>query len=598
MERTAREYVRNVLLGHLGLLLLVVAIVITFSRTIYDALRLQAQQNAVNLQELVSQQTASGVTNHFDAILDTLSLFRQTEAEMAAGEEDEALRYPRVALTLARQTLWRQLQPRVEYLFEFDRQTGTIVNEWGGHRDADQTFDTLSPGGIAWLRRLDGPQVSPAIAFQGEPVNLVASPLVADGRRVLVAVVPTANIEQLFLNDVNRREGVSAMLLDGTSRVIASPDNETLGLQLLRAETAAPVRQLVEETGLSRRADTLVRENGVLIAGMQKDASIVTAQPMRVGDGGWHLVLVGSLERVEEVISGAFRQMLYLAAFVIVAVTTILVSTSMALIRGRTRLERVRADLIDRELKQARNIQLQWLPPPTAQFAGVSIAAVNEPASHISGDFYNWFELDDGRLVVVIGDVTGHGMAAAFLMATTQLLVRNTMARVKDPGACLEEVNRQLCVQMFNGQFVTMLALVIDQEHGELKLATAGHPPPLMCEDGHFYPLPVEPQLVMGVEADLDIPTQTVPLAGISALVLYTDGVIDTQAEDGSRFSVDQLAEALADGCETPDDIVDRAFAVLGRFRGMQEVDDDLTMVAVNLTRQPADEPEPVLKAN
>ena len=62
----------------------------------------------------------------------------------------------------------------------------------------------------------------------------------------------------------------------------------------------------------------------------------------------------------------------------------------------------------------------------------------------------------------MIGDVTGHGMSAAFLMATAQLLVRNTLPQSRDPGRCLEEVNRQLCVQVFNGQFVTMQLLVID----------------------------------------------------------------------------------------------------------------------------------------
>src|SRR5438876_1116548 len=83
----------------------------------------------------------------------------------------------------------------------------------------------------------------------------------------------------------------------------------------------------------------------------------------------------------------------------------------------------------------------------------LQIAAINQPATHISGDFYNWFELDDGRIVVTIGDVTGHGMAAAFLMATTQLLVRTIMPRVLDPALCLRQINKQLLMQTFNGQF-------------------------------------------------------------------------------------------------------------------------------------------------
>ena len=101
--------------------------------------------------------------------------------------------------------------------------------------------------------------------------------------------------------------------------------------------------------------------------------------------------------------------------------------------------------MLQREVSQAREIQLAWLPGAGSKVRAFDIAAANTPASQISGDFYNWFELPDGRVVVNIGDVTGHGIAAAFLMATTQLLVRTTMLRVGDPGRCLEEVNCQLC---------------------------------------------------------------------------------------------------------------------------------------------------------
>ena len=104
-------------------------------------------------------------------------------------------------------------------------------------------------------------------------------------------------------------------------------------------------------------------------------------------------------------------------------------------IRGRARLERARHEMLKRELsiRPARS-SLHWLPDRHARPGDADIATVNSPASHISGDFYNWFELPDGRTRVAIGDVTGHGMAAAFLMATTQLLVRTTLPRVGDPG--------------------------------------------------------------------------------------------------------------------------------------------------------------------
>src|SRR5262249_30578646 len=142
------------------------------------------------------------------------------------------------------------------------------------------------------------------------------------------------------------------------------------------------------------------------------------------------------------------------------------------LIRSRVRLERTRHEILTRELEQARQIQLAWLPDLKSVPSGLEVSAANLPASHISGDFYNWFKLpvptgatggrEVEKVAIVIGDVTGHGMAAAFLMATTQLLVRMTLSRYQDPGRCLFEVNRQLCTQGFQGQFVTMLVIVLD----------------------------------------------------------------------------------------------------------------------------------------
>jgi hypothetical protein len=149
----------------------------------------------------------------------------------------------------------------------------------------------------------------------------------------------------------------------------------------------------------------------------------------------WWLYIATATSEVDGVLWKMYWRAIIWAGVAIVGMTALLVSTSIVLIRGRVRMERLRHEMLRKELDQARDIQLAWLPEQgiSAHAQTIDLAAVNVPASHISGDFYNWFDLDDGRTVVVIGDVTGHGMAAAFLMATTQLLVRTTMPRVGDP---------------------------------------------------------------------------------------------------------------------------------------------------------------------
>jgi serine phosphatase RsbU (regulator of sigma subunit) len=280
------------------------------------------------------------------------------------------------------------------------------------------------------------------------------------------------------------------------------------------------------------------------------------------------------------------------AVAMVVAVTAILVSSAIQLIRARSRFERLRTELIDREMREARHIQLMWLPDdairqtPTRQ---IEIAAHNVPASHISGDFYNYFDLPDGRTAVVIGDVTGHGMTAAFLMATTQLLVRTTLQRLGDPGKTLEEVNDQLCTQAFHGQFVTIQLLVINTRTRELLAASAGHPPPLTrSASGHWEALDIEPQLVLGVLEGSKYPTLTIPLEGRETLVMYTEGIIEVKNPAGVRFSLEQLLEQMSrrigSRVNSARDLVEETFSLIREFTADTPQDDDLTLVAVHLS--------------
>ncbi len=268
---------------------------------------------------------------------------------------------------------------------------------------------------------------------------------------------------------------------------------------------------------------------------------------------------------------------------VIIAVAAVLIASTVHVIRTRLRLERARHDLLTRELILARQIQLKWLPPEGEQVrAAVSVAAINRPASHISGDFYNWFELPDGRVAVLIGDVTGHGMSAAFLMATTQLLVRTTLLRLGDAGACLGEVNTQLCSQAFYGQFVTLLICVLDLGARSVEVATAGHMPPILVRDGVATPLTIEPQLMLGIEPGLTFAAKTLPLPADAGLVLYTDGVPDAKSPDGKRFGDEALLRCLSISDTSATGLLRAVTDGITAFQGARRLPDDLTVVAVH----------------
>jgi len=318
----------------------------------------------------------------------------------------------------------------------------------------------------------------------------------------------------------------------------------------------------------------------------------VTIQPINVQGNRWLLGIASGLDEVDAVVQRMFRRAFWWAVFVIVSLMAVLTSTSVFMIRSRLRLERVRRELLTHELDQAREIQLAWLPDGRPGKASIDVAAVNQPASHISGDFYNWFDLPDGRTVVLIGDVTGHGMAAAFLMATTQLLVRMTITSSADAGKCLDEVNRQLCVQGFSGQFVTMLVLVIDREARMVQVASAGHPAPLMRNrDGVFESISIDPQLVLGVECDIAYETQSFRFAPGAALLLYTDGVTDAVSDTGDRFGLPRLSASLPASSEAAYGLIEAVLNSVERFRNGRPLADDLTLVAVQLEQADAQHP-------
>jgi serine phosphatase RsbU (regulator of sigma subunit) len=382
---------------------------------------------------------------------------------------------------------------------------------------------------------------------------------------------------------VNRSRDQRAGMIDDRGTFISAAKDELRGKNADQFSdkrvSEIAINAMKTNVGITQTFDKLETIGGVPLA-----PSMVSVEPIDIPGGHRWLVVIGSdLADVDRLVEPIFRDALTWAIVLMVAVTAILASTATQMIRSRLRLERAQMELINKEMEQARQIQLNWLPEQPCEIKGIDIAAVNTPASHVSGDFYNWFELPDGRVAIIIGDVTGHGMSAAFLMATTQLLVRTNLPRLCDPGFCMEEVNRQLCTQVFNGQFVTMLIAIIDLENRHIDIASGGHPPPFVSEDGEIRALPIDPALVLGVEETTEYPTQRLPLSASASLLLYTDGVPDAISPSGDRFSAEKLKSSLDGRFTSARQMLDMVMRSINNFRTGVDLSDDLTLVAVQL---------------
>jgi sigma-B regulation protein RsbU (phosphoserine phosphatase) len=221
------------------------------------------------------------------------------------------------------------------------------------------------------------------------------------------------------------------------------------------------------------------------------------------------------------------------------------------------------------------------MPRRRPQVEQLEIGDHYEPSTRveIGGDVYDFLELADGRLAVVLGDVTGHGIDAAADMAMAKFVFRSLAREHPEPGEFLAAANEVVLDEITAGKFVTMLYLVVDPRTGELACATAGHPPPRIVAPGRA-PEPVAAAgLALGVEGGQAYETARVTLDPGAAAVLFTDGLLEAR-RDGELFGEERLDEALARHAGLPARELARALAEECRaFAG--DLGDDLAIVVL-----------------
>ena len=209
------------------------------------------------------------------------------------------------------------------------------------------------------------------------------------------------------------------------------------------------------------------------------------------------------------------------------------------------------------------------------------MTGLNVPARGVSGDFFDFFSLPDGCIGFNVGDVSGKGMNAALLMAKTSGLYHCLAKTVRDPGRLLGLVNAEICEMGTRGMFVTMAAGVYDPESGLVRLANAGHEPPLYrCRNGVYQSFPAEaPPLGIGLDlvAEEGYPVIEFALAG-GTLAIFTDGITEGKLADGNMLGVEGLKAIVEEHRHRSP--ADRLKEVLARInRPGAALHDDLTIL-------------------
>ena len=243
----------------------------------------------------------------------------------------------------------------------------------------------------------------------------------------------------------------------------------------------------------------------------------------------------------------------------------------------------------DREIALARGVQRQLQPESHAIRRGVLAAAgINELCEDASGDYYDLLvPLPGDRIGVAIGDVSGHGLQAALVMAEARAFLRAFVQTTPDLITAMDLLNDFLVPDMAGGKFISLFAGVMDVHTGEVEWCNAGHNPPLLCRAAGGVEELTATGRILGILPDAGYHAGApVTLEKGDVLFLYTDGVTEARDDAGDLFGPERLQKVLLEAAGGgPEAIVEAVRGAVRTWTGGKPNDDDLTMMAVKRIR-------------
>lgn len=243
---------------------------------------------------------------------------------------------------------------------------------------------------------------------------------------------------------------------------------------------------------------------------------------------------------------------------------------------------------IKNDLAIAGEIQQTILPrsfPPFPELTEVvDIYASMTPAKDVGGDFYDFFQIDDERIGLVIADVSGKGVPASLFMAVSRTLLRATALRGVSSAECLTYANKLLCKESLDSMFVTVFYGIYHYKTGMMDYTNAGHNPPYLLRGGRTVEcLPVASNFVVGVFDDIEFESNTLTFGIGDTLLLYTDGVTEAFNDKQEQFSESNLQDILASMHESSSakEVVTSVLQSVKIFSGDYPQSDDITLLSL-----------------
>ncbi len=243
-------------------------------------------------------------------------------------------------------------------------------------------------------------------------------------------------------------------------------------------------------------------------------------------------------------------------------------------------------DQLDGELNKARDLQMGLMPSSAPAVSGLDMAATCRPATHVGGDYFQFFKHDDTTVTICVADVTGHSMEAAIPAARFDGILDSQIEIESQPAVLMNRLNERLVKKMPGMTHVCCLLAHVDGNSGHVQVANAGSPFPLVFRAGQGEVAEVVSEAYpLSVRDNTSYAAVTDDLAPGDALVLCTDGVIEARNAAGDVYGDDRLRATIERACAEADGSADtvlrRILSDLQAFAGEGEQDDDQTVVVV-----------------
>lgn len=237
---------------------------------------------------------------------------------------------------------------------------------------------------------------------------------------------------------------------------------------------------------------------------------------------------------------------------------------------------------LERQIETAREVQASLLPARAPIVPGYDIAGLNLPAWDVGGDYFDYFPLAEGRLGLVIADVSGKGVPAALLMATFRAALRTEVRMGRSIPAIIDDVHQTLVESMDNTRFVTAVYGILDPRAATFSYVNCGHNPPILFRAGGDWEFLPTDRWAVGMFDTKPVAPSTATLGRGDTLLLYTDGVIDVSDANLNEFGEERLTGLVSASRALPaTEMIGALVAATRAHAGRSQYDDDFTLLVV-----------------